>query len=80
MIELFRPEVVVVCGIGGAVENRDGVLPGDVVVASYLHYNDFRKLSKHGDQERYIAYDQPSSMIRQRHVQPVRRAGEWLAG
>jgi adenosylhomocysteine nucleosidase len=79
LIELFRPEIVVVCGIGGGISGRDDIAKGDVVVASYLHYNDFRKLSEQGDEERYIAYDQPSTMIRDRHVHPVARKGEWAS-
>src|SRR4051794_20561473 len=41
LIELFRPEVIVVCGIAGGVAGRDNVQKGDVIVASYLHYSDF---------------------------------------
>lgn len=77
LAEAFRPEVVIVCGIGGGVEGRDGIAPGDVVVASYLHYGEFRKLSEDGDHDRYLAYDQPSAMLRAKDVQPIRRARKW---
>lgn len=77
LAEAFRPEVVIVCGIGGGVEGQDGIGPGDVVVASYLHYGEFRKLSEDGDHDRYLAYDQPSAMLRAKDVHPVRRTGKW---
>lgn len=77
LIEAFRPEVLIVCGIGGGVEGQDGIATGDVVVASYLHYGEFRKLSERGDHDRYLAYDQPSAMLRSKQVHPVRRAGDW---
>ncbi|MCW2981286.1 MAG: hypothetical protein JWO14_3013 [Solirubrobacterales bacterium] len=79
LIEDFRPEVLIVCGIGGGVEGKDGIAPGDVVVASYLHYGEFRKLSEDGDHDRYMAYDQPSSDLRSKHAQAVRRSPEWLS-
>ena len=80
LAEAFRPEVVIVCGIGGGVEGKDDIAPGDVVVASYLHYGEFRKLSEDGDHDRYLAYDQPSAMLRAKDVHPVRRSGKWRDG
>jgi nucleoside phosphorylase len=77
LVEAFRPEVLIVCGIGGGVEGQDDIAAGDVVVASYLHYGEFRKLSEDGDHDRYLAYDQPSAMIRSKQVHPVRRSAEW---
>jgi nucleoside phosphorylase len=77
LVEAFRPEVMIVCGIGGGVEGQDGIATGDVVVASYLHYGEFRKISEDGDHDRYLAYDQPSAMIRSKQVHPVRRSGDW---
>lgn len=78
LIEAFRPEVLIVCGIGGGVEGKDGIEVGDVVVASYLHYSEFRKLDKDGDHDRYLAYDQPSANLRSKQVLPVRREGTWV--
>jgi nucleoside phosphorylase len=77
ILEAFRPEVIIVCGIGGGIEDQDGIAVGDVVVASYLHYSEFRKISEDGDDDRYLAYDQPSAMLRSRQIHPVKRAGAW---
>lgn len=52
MVEDFRPELVTVVGIGGGIEGRDNVAPGDVVVPSYLHYAEFRKLGRLGQLRR----------------------------
>ena len=49
LIENFRREVVILCGIAGGVKGRDGVALGDVVVGAYLHYWEFRKLGSGGD-------------------------------
>jgi nucleoside phosphorylase len=76
MLEDFRPELVMVVGTAGGVEER-GVQLGDVVVPDYLHYGDFRKLSGRGDHRRYYAYDQPSVSIRETHVDPARNDGRW---
>jgi adenosylhomocysteine nucleosidase len=77
LLEAFRPEVVIVCGIGGGIEGKDDIATGDVVVATYLHYSEFRKISEDGDHDRYVAYDQPSAMLRHRHVDPLRRTLAW---
>jgi len=78
MIELFRPEVIIVCGIAGAVENK-GLAKGDVVVADYLHYSDFRKIDVGTDEMRYVAYDQPSSTLRDRYAEMERIEPGWHA-
>jgi nucleoside phosphorylase len=78
LIEDFRPEVVAVVGIAGGIQGRDGVVLGDVVVASYLHYGEFRKLVEAGDLRRYYAYDQPSVSLRDAYVDPERRDGSWI--
>jgi len=79
MIEDFRPEVISVVGIAGGVAGRDGIALGDVVVASYLHYAEFRKLGDLGDLARYFAYDQPTVSLRESYSDPVRREGTWSA-
>jgi nucleoside phosphorylase len=79
LVEAFRPEVLIVCGIGGGVEGKDDIATGDVVVADYLHYGEFRKLSEHGDHDRYLAYDQPSAMLRSKQALPVVRIGDWTS-
>ncbi len=70
LIEDFRPEVVVVCGIAGGIAGRDEIDLGHVVVADYIHYTDFRKLSEKVDSTRHYAYDQPTSDLISRHSRP----------
>ena len=70
MIELFRPETVIVCGIAGGITGRDEVGLGDVVIATYLHYVEFQKLSDEGASPRYFPYDQPTSDVVSGHCKP----------
>jgi nucleoside phosphorylase len=63
-------EVVLVCGIAGGISGRDGLDLGHVVVADYLHYVEFRKLSAGADLPRHYAYDQPSAGVVARHCRP----------
>jgi nucleoside phosphorylase len=72
MLEDFRPEVIVVCGIAGAFEGRDLDL-GCVIVADYLHYCEFWKLTEGGDFQRYLPIEQPSPHLRGRHARPLAR-------
>ena len=59
MLEDFRPEVIIVCGIAGAFDGRDLDL-GHVLVADYLHYCEFWKLTEGGDFRRYLPIQQPA--------------------
>jgi nucleoside phosphorylase len=77
LIELFRPEVLLVLGIAGGIAGRGPAL-GDVVAADYLHYVEFRKLTGRGDLLRYIAFDQPSVPIRASCVEPTRVVANWV--
>ncbi|HVQ59580.1 MAG TPA: hypothetical protein VMS60_11805 [Solirubrobacterales bacterium] len=70
LLEDFRPEVVLVCGIAGGIAGRDGIDVGHVVIADYLHYVEFRKLSAGADLPRHYAYDQPSAGVVARHCRP----------
>ncbi|MGH9195346.1 MAG: hypothetical protein ACRD1T_06370 [Acidimicrobiia bacterium] len=48
LIENFRPEVVMVVGIGASVMRNDGrrkAYLGDVVIPDYLHYAEYGKLA-----------------------------------
>jgi nucleoside phosphorylase len=70
LLEVFRPEFVLVCGIAGGIAERDGVDLGHVVIADYLHYAEFRKLDAGSDLPRYYAYDQPSAGVVSGHCRP----------
>jgi nucleoside phosphorylase len=72
MLEDFRPEVLIVCGIAGAFEGRDLDL-GHVLVADYLHYCEFWKLTEGGDFRRYLPIEQPSPSLRAGHARPLAR-------
>jgi nucleoside phosphorylase len=77
LVEEFRPEAIFVVGIAGGIAGRESVALGDVIVADYLHYWEFRKLGKGGDLPRYAACDYPSTSLRSRHATPVRVARTW---
>jgi nucleoside phosphorylase len=79
MLEDYQPEVLVLIGIAGGIAGRDDVRTGDVVVPSYLHYGEFRKLTAQGDLRRYVAFDQPSVSMRDSYVEPLRRT-RWADG
>jgi nucleoside phosphorylase len=68
LIERWRPDIILVSGIAGGIPSNDPWL-GDVVVPDYLHYGEFRKLTRAGgegqDSARYFAYDHPSVSLRE---------------
>ena len=71
MMEDFRPPVIFLVGIAGGVKGRDGTQLGDVVVADFIDYYEFRKLSDGKSMPRRIAYDHPSLWLRQNITQPL---------
>jgi len=75
ILEDYQPEVLLLVGIAGGIAGREGVRTGDVVVPSYLHYGEFRKLTSSGDLRRYVAFDQPSLSVRDSYVEPIRGTG-----
>lgn len=80
LVENFRPEVVIVVGIGAAVVRADGksaALLGDVVVPDYLHYAEYGKIAKGRHLARYGAYDQPSAGLLISEVEGAYRDGAW---
>lgn len=90
LLEHFRPEVVLLVGIAGGIRRlpREGVdpegpLPGDVVIAEYVHYSEFTKNVASGHFLRYFPLDHPSSSLLSAHASAVVRARpgspEWFA-
>ncbi len=75
IIERFQPEVLMIIGIAGGIYGRDSVQLGDVVVADYLHYAEFRKMNQESDRPRFAAYDHPAVSLREDLVDPARRRG-----
>ena len=77
LIEDFRPWFVLLVGIGGGVAGRDGAALGDVVIADYVDYYEFRKLVDGRNKLRRIPFDQPSLLLRERVADPIRVQGRW---
>ena len=77
MLEWYRPEVVLVVGIGGGIQRgadpskASGPKLGDVVIGRYVHYAEYAKNLPSGSRLRYIALDQPSSSLIARHADPL---------
>jgi nucleoside phosphorylase len=85
IIEDWRPEVLVLVGIGGGIMRGrvgdqgvewEGPCPGDVVVAEYIHYAEFTKNVPSGSNLRYFPIDQPTSSLVQTHGDALRIAGQ----
>jgi nucleoside phosphorylase len=82
LIERWRPEVVLLLGVAGGInrpimgENGitwQGPLPGDIVVAEYVHYAEFTKNVASGSKLRYFPVDPPTSALVQAHADALRR-------
>jgi nucleoside phosphorylase len=78
LLELYRPEVVLLVGIAGGIQRADGPVTkgpgiGDVVVGKYVHYAPFTKNLPAGRFLRYIPLDQPSSGLVSQHADVLAR-------
>jgi nucleoside phosphorylase len=60
-------------------ECRDKVGLGDVVIADYVDYSEFRKLSGGRSALRRIPYDHPSHALRTKFTHPLSVASAWAA-
>ena len=78
VIEHWQVEALVLCGIAGGMSEHEMISPGDVVIPNYVHYCSFSKLSEHGEQRRYIAYDHPSLSLHGRYAAPLRDDKTWV--
>lgn len=76
MFEHWRPDVLLLVGIAGALDTGDAGL-GDVVIADYVHYGEFRKITESGDDLRYAAYDHPTVSLRIDTSEGVADDGGW---
>jgi nucleoside phosphorylase len=76
-LEHWRPEVLLVVGVAGGILAPGGPALGDVVVPDYVHYAEFRKLTEDADHARYVAYDQPTTSLREDHVDGLDLADAW---
>ena len=94
LLEHFQPEVIILVGIAGGIQRleapnngtarwRGDALPGDVVVADYVHYADFTKNEGGLEKLRYFALDHPSENLLAEHFNSIRtskrRGSPWYA-
>jgi nucleoside phosphorylase len=78
VIEHWRPELLVLCGIAGGISGREGVKLGDIVIPEYIHYCSYAKLSEDGTQRRYMPYDHPSLSLHADYAAPLRDDPSWI--
>ncbi|WP_082043246.1 phosphorylase family protein [Rhodococcus sp. MEB064] len=79
LLEWYRPEVVLVVGIGGGINRNAESNPpmstgpglGDVVIGRYVHYAEYTKNLPNGTYLRYISIDQPSSQLVSQHAETL---------
>jgi nucleoside phosphorylase len=77
LIEDFRPSYIFLVGIGGGIAGRDGTGLGDVIVADFVDYYEFRKIVDGENQIRRNPYDHPS--LRLRHSVAEQIGEKWKA-
>lgn len=77
LAERFRPEYIVLSGIGGGVGGRDNVALGDVIVADHVEGYEMRKFDKGKDLTRRVAIDHPSKYLRESIAHRVRMSDNW---
>lgn len=78
-IEDFWPGYFLVVGTAGGVDNRDGIALGDVVIADYVDYVEFKKILPDGNRARKIPYDHPSLYLRESFAAPLAKGDNWIA-
>jgi nucleoside phosphorylase len=83
LLEAWRPEYIFLTGTAGGVKQKDGgkeserLELGDVVVANYIDYVEYAKLTADGIAPRRIAYDHPSTHLRTNFVTSVIAEKRW---
>jgi nucleoside phosphorylase len=78
IIEDFRPQVLLLVGIAGALldgtSGREGIALGDVVIADSVSYVEFLKVTQSGTFLRHFPIDQPSVHLRGAVSQQIARS------
>jgi nucleoside phosphorylase len=77
VIEDFRPWYLILTGIAGGMNGRDGVALGDVVVVDHVSYSEFTKNTPGKVARRYEPYDHPSLYLRGDIAEPLSMAADW---
>lgn len=78
VIEHWRAEALILCGIAGGIGTHDDINVCDIVIPDYIHYCSFSKLSEDGEQRRYMAYDHPSLSLHSDYAAPLRDDNSWI--
>lgn len=78
LVERFRPEYLILCGIAGGVANRDGMALGDVVVADHVEGYEMQKFVDGKRLRRPVALDHPSKYLRETLAHRVRYGAGWV--
>jgi nucleoside phosphorylase len=78
VIEHWRAEALVLCGIAGGLGTHEEINICDIVIPDYVHYCSFSKLSEGGQQRRYIPYDHPSLSLHSNYAAPLRNDISWI--
>jgi nucleoside phosphorylase len=77
VIEDFRPAYLILTGIAGGMNERDGVTLGDVVVVDHVSYSEFTKNTPGKVARRYEPYDHPSLYLRGDIAEPLTLDENW---
>lgn len=77
-VEHFFPEYVFLVGTAGGIYGRQSIALGDVVIADYVDYGEFRKLMPGRNLARKVPYDHPSLFLRETFVRPLRQRRDWV--
>lgn len=82
LLEDWRPEVVILVGVAGAIvrmedDKLDGLHPGDVVGIEYVHYGEYAKRSAGKRFKRYLPMVHPSTELITRWARPISRQDWW---
>jgi len=74
-MEDLRPQVLILVGIAGGLctngKGRDGIAPGDVVIADQVRYVEFLKIADKKKRMRSYAIDHPSVPLRRNVAMPL---------
>jgi nucleoside phosphorylase len=85
LIEDWRPEVVVLVGIAGAIVQAsaaglpEGALPGDLICVEFVHYAAYAKRVAGRRQPRYFALQHPDTHLITSSLRPLSRTS-WHTG
>ncbi|HTW84313.1 MAG TPA: hypothetical protein VMD91_09620 [Candidatus Sulfotelmatobacter sp.] len=83
LIEAWRPEYIFLAGTAGGVQQKEDAKKseqlnlGDVIIADYIDYVEYAKLTDNKIIPRKIAYDHPSMHLRMNFVTSVSTEKRW---